>query len=63
MTTENVAPKAGFEPTLLVNPLASMLPITLPRHPGAITQSTPTYLCGKFPERSVQTSTLITFDL
>ena len=58
MNTEDIAPRAGIEPTYLAFQ-ANVLMITPPRLPDVTTIPTPTCLYGSFLEKSVQTTTVI----
>ena len=48
-----IVPRVGIEPTTFAF-RASVLTIRPRRSPDVITLSTPTYLCGSVPKRSVQ---------
>ena len=54
MKMGNIAPRLGFKLTpFFGHSRPSMLTITLPRLSGAITLTTPTYLCGSLPQRFI----------
>ena len=58
----NIVPTAGIEPTSLAF-YASVLTITPPSLADVNTLQTHTCLCGSMPDRSVQTTSLVSLEL